>query len=235
VKAALVIPVFRAKLPEFSALLEQHCAEIECHGFELEVCLVFDSGTEQAFDALKALAMRPRTHVIYLPTNVGQQAATLAGLKSATADIYITLDEDQCVDAGEISKLLEPLTTSHVDLVIGIRPPAAGFVRKLGTRSMVWLGRLLFGSKAPPGWGSVRVIRHSVVAELPATWSGNRVLGFELFGKARNPSWIELPHRNFVSKSAYTNLGRFRYWKSSYGHYIWRWFSELYSRRASSQ
>lgn len=229
---AVVIPVFRAGLAELTKHLERCRAEIESREYRVEIMLVFDAGMAHALAAARFLERSQQVRVVYLSANVGQQAAVFKGLKSAKADIFLTMDEDGSHNPSDIPLLLRPLESGQANLVIGIgRSSEFGRPRRLGSLSMVWLGRRYLGRNAPRAWSSFRAMKSSVVSNLPSEWNRNGVLGFELFRCAESVAVVEVTRIMPSSASSYTCVARIVYWLRAYRYYLLKRLRELASRR----
>lgn len=229
---AVVIPVYRALLAELTTNVERCREEIESRGYQVEIMLVFDSGMAHTLAAVRFLERSQKARVMYLSTNVGQQAAVFKGLKSVKADIFLTMDEDGMHKPSDIPLLLGPLESGKADLVIGIgRSSEVGRMRRLGSSSMVWLGRVYLGQSAPRAWSSFRAMRSSVVSNLSSAWNRDGVLGFELFRCAESVTLVEVTRSAVSSASSYTALSLLAYWLRACRYYLWAGRSNGASRR----
>lgn len=220
---AVVIPVYRALLAELTTYVERCRAEIESRGYQVEIMLVFDSGMAHSLAAVSFIERSQKARVMYLSTNVGQQAAVFKGLKSVKADMFLTMDEDGSHKPSEIPLLLRPLESGKADLVIGIgRSSEVGRMRRLGSLSMMWLGRIYLGPSAPRAWSSFRAMKSSVVSNLSNVWNPNGVLGFELFRCAESVELVAVTRVAASSASSYKALSLLGYFLRACRHYLWR-------------
>jgi undecaprenyl-phosphate 4-deoxy-4-formamido-L-arabinose transferase len=101
-----------------------------------EVFLVNDCGPDRSDDVIRRLADEsPFIHPVWLSTNFGQHAATIAGMSSTGSEWIVTLDEDGQFDPGDIGRMLDVALDQQAQLVYAVptnRPPH-GFVRNLGS------------------------------------------------------------------------------------------------------
>jgi glycosyltransferase involved in cell wall biosynthesis len=113
-------------------------AEIRDHDENMEVLVVDDGST----DATAAVAESAGARVLRLPVNLGIGGAVQAGYLYAFErgfDLAVQVDGDGQHDAGELGRLLEPITSGRADLAIGTRfagPPLyrAPIARRIGIR-----------------------------------------------------------------------------------------------------
>ncbi len=88
-----------------------------------QVIVVDDGSTDEtAFEANKSGA-----RVIRLHHNLGKGAAMRAGIAAAeTSDVFLFVDADTSITAGQVSKLAEAVERGETDLAIGTLPSAGG-------------------------------------------------------------------------------------------------------------
>ena len=114
-----VIPVYNS-----SAILPQLVQELQpvlsdCSKTH-ELILVNDSSSDRSWEVISELSSRyPWVRGVDLMLNVGQHNALLCGIRAATFDVIVTLDDDLQNPPGEIPKLLAKLGEGF-DVVYGI-------------------------------------------------------------------------------------------------------------------
>lgn len=140
---SIVIPTYGR-----GAVLEQNVGRIHNavraflpadRGFE--IILVNDQSPDGTAEAIRRLSGRyPEVRGIHLARNVGQQNATLAGLRHASGDAVVTMDDDLKDDPDDLPQLLSALDKG-LDIVYGVpdQPPAVPRFRRLGTLAKEWL------------------------------------------------------------------------------------------------
>lgn len=114
---SIIIPVFN----EAENLLDLHQAVTKAVGrMSVEVIYVNDGSTDSSARILEDMAKQdPSTKVIHFVRNYGQTAALTAGIRTAKADILVTLDADMQNDPADIPKMLPLL--QDADVVCGWR------------------------------------------------------------------------------------------------------------------
>lgn len=154
----MVVPCYRsvATLPELvsrtdaalQALIEQGAID----GWE--IILVVDGSVDETGAVAASLA---KSHMgvvaAELHRNYGQHSALLAGIRLASNDVIVTMDDDLQHPPEQIGVLLEPLSREAVDLVYGVplieehgvlRSAASRFVKAAlsasGVANAQWVG-----------------------------------------------------------------------------------------------
>lgn len=118
-KVSVVIPCYRSpeSLPEQVARVR---AVIAADGHEGEVILVVDGSPDDTAERARALA-GPGVRVIELLRNYGQHNALVAGIRSASGDVIVTMDDDLQHVPEEIPALIAPLLDDpSIDLIYGV-------------------------------------------------------------------------------------------------------------------
>jgi glycosyltransferase involved in cell wall biosynthesis len=130
---SVVIPAYNssASLP---GLITQLGAVLPTLAPAFEVILVNDGSRDRTWDVITRLCSEHRfVRGICLMRNYGQHNALLAGIRAASFDVIVTMDDDLQNPPGEIGKLLAKLSEG-LDVVYG--PPQHeqhGFLRDLAS------------------------------------------------------------------------------------------------------
>lgn len=130
-----------------------------------EIILVDDHSPDGSAEVIRRLAARyPEIRGILLAYNAGQQNATLAGLRLASGDSVITMDDDLKDNPNEIPRLLEALR-HDVDVVYGVPdcPIHASNLRRWGTKGKDYLIARLSGRPVDMRLTGFRAIRRTTV------------------------------------------------------------------------
>jgi len=141
---------------------------------EFEVLIVDDASTDATAATLEALSADPalasHLRLLRLPTNGGQYAATLAGLRAARGRIVVVLDGDLQDPPEVIPELLGALDACpEAAVAYAVKSSRAdpAWVR-LGSVLLRVLQRLLAAVDTVPGSGSYCALRSSVVRDVLA-------------------------------------------------------------------
>jgi glycosyltransferase involved in cell wall biosynthesis len=140
---SIVVPVYNSA-GTLAALVDRIDGAV---ADEHEVVLVNDGSADSSWTVIQELAAsRPHVRGLDLMRNYGQHNALLAGIRSASKDVVVTLDDDLQNPPEEIPKLLAKLDEGF-DVVYGdAEERGFGFVRNLGTALSKLALRWVIGS-----------------------------------------------------------------------------------------
>src|SRR5258708_32034372 len=130
---SVVVPVYNSEtsLPELVRRLRATLSDI---GVEHEIILVDDYSRDRSWAAIEALAQDPTVRGAALTRNYGQHNALLCGIRMATMDVVVTIDDDLQNPPEEIPNLLAALVPGF-DVVYGVpRTPQHGLLRNVASR-----------------------------------------------------------------------------------------------------
>ena len=126
--------------------------------------LVNDGSTDGSWGVdLRAGADRPDVVALDLLKNYGQHHANLAGLREATGDYVITMDDDLQNPPDQALVLIDKAMAGH-EVVFGQfeQKQAAGY-RRIGSRLIGMINRRIFGQPADLVVSNFRILRRDVV------------------------------------------------------------------------
>ena len=202
---SVVIPVFNSE-PIVATTIDRTVAFFESHGFSYEVILVNDGSTDGSWDVLRrAPARYPHVRVINLLRNYGQHNANLCGLRRATGDYVITMDDDLQNPPEEIIHLIEKAMTGP-DVVFGqFRHKAAPPARTLGSRVIGLLNRRIFGQPSDLVVSNFRILRRDVVDRICTSRSAYPYITGQALLYSSKPANVEVEHApRQAGKSTYS-------------------------------
>ena len=112
----------------------------EC-GFEVEIVIVVEPGTDDTREIASAAATRePNLRVLTYPAQRGKGHAVRTGIRAATGDIVFYMDADLSVPLREIAAFVEYLRAHpEADVLFGNRQHARSQI----TRRQTWLRQRL--------------------------------------------------------------------------------------------
>jgi len=117
-KLSVVIPVYNAA-PNLRPLLERLAAALPSLAVQFEVLLVNDGSRDPSWETICELsAIYPWVRGLNLMRNYGQHNALLCGIRSASGQVIVTMDDDLQHPPEEIPALLEKLEQGY-DVVYG--------------------------------------------------------------------------------------------------------------------
>lgn len=110
-KVSFVIPCYRSENTIIGVVeeIENTMKDLESE-YSYEIVLVNDSSPDNTMGTIRKLCEEKKNIVgIGFARNFGQHAALMAGLRQATGDFVVCLDDDGQTPANEVSKLLNKL------------------------------------------------------------------------------------------------------------------------------
>jgi len=133
-------------------------------GLRHEVVLVNDGSTDGSWDVIAERARRiPSVVALDLLKNYGQHYANLAGLRQATGDYVITMDDDLQNPPDQALVLIDKAMAGH-EVVFGeFEQKQAASHRRLGSRLIGLINRRVFGQPPDLVVSNFRILRRDVV------------------------------------------------------------------------
>jgi len=144
---AAVVPVFRTS-DTLQELYERLTAALSGCADDYEIVFVEDHGGDDCWARIREMATKdPRVRGVHLARNYGQHNALLCGIRMATKDLVVTLDDDLQNPPEEIPRLLDALEAQGLDVVYGYpdveshgfwRDAASQLTKRVLSLSMGW-------------------------------------------------------------------------------------------------
>jgi len=137
--------------------------------------------------------------------NYGQHHANLAGLREATGDYVITMDDDLQNPPDQALLLIDEAMTGK-DLVFGRfeRKQAAGY-RRLGSSMISMINRRIFGQPTDLEVSNYRILRRDVVDRICASQTAHPYITGQALQYSRRRSHVTVRHEpRPVGKSNYS-------------------------------
>ena len=166
---SVVIPVYNSE-ELVGTTVDRVVAVFTEHGLDHEVILVNDGSRDGSWDVIAAKARElPSVVAIDLLKNYGQHHANLAGLRAATGDYVITMDDDLQNPPDQVLLLIDEAMTGK-DVVFGkfAAKQAAGY-RRLGSRVITMMNQRIFGQPPDLAVSNFRILRRDVVDRICAS------------------------------------------------------------------
>jgi glycosyltransferase involved in cell wall biosynthesis len=175
-------------------------------GLRYELILVNDGSKDGSWDVIADRA-RHLKHVVAvnLLRNYGQHHANLAGLREATGDYVITMDDDLQNPPDQALVLIGAAHEGH-DVVFGRfeRKQAPGY-RRLGTHLINQVNRRVFGQPPELTVSNFRILRRDVVDRICASRTAHPYMTGQALLYSNNPSDVLVRHdARPVGKSNYS-------------------------------
>jgi glycosyltransferase involved in cell wall biosynthesis len=165
---SIVVPVYNSSLT-LRELVERLTAVLSPRSDRFEIILVNDGSRDDSWAVIRELC---RQHAgvrgIDLMRNYGQHNALLCGIRLATNDVVVTMDDDLQHPPEELPTLIATLLDGH-DVVFGV--PAAeqhGLMRDLASQLTKLALRSAMGAEIARSVSAFRVFRRSVTSAFAA-------------------------------------------------------------------
>ena len=142
-KVSVVIPCYYSE-KTIGKVVRLTREELIKAGYDYEFVLSNDGSTDGTFDEIKKLHEEDHKVIgVNLAKNFGQHSAIMAGLRHATGDLVMLMDDDMQTHPSQCIKLLDAMT-DDADVVFATFPDhRESWWRKLGSRFTVWSMRVL--------------------------------------------------------------------------------------------
>lgn len=173
---------------------------------DFEILIVDDGSTDATPAVLRRLAASyPELRPIRLAANVGQSAATVAGLRAARGDWIATLDADLQNDPADLARLWETLPGHHA--VLGWRATRCDvWSRRLISHWANWVRNRVLGQAIRDTGCSVRIFPRDLALRLPMFHGVHRFLGPLLLREGCRIVQVPVNHRPRSHGRSHYNL-----------------------------
>lgn len=145
-KVSFVIPCYRSEHTICHVVSEIEEAMNGMGTYKYEIVLINDCSPDNTFHTIRKLCEEKRyIKGINFSKNFGQHAALMAGLRHATGDYVVCLDDDGQTPANEVGKLLEKLEEGYDAVYASYAHKQHSLFRNLGSRVNDWMTRVMLG------------------------------------------------------------------------------------------
>jgi len=144
---SIVIPTYKSSAFIKKSISEVHYFLEENH-LNFEIIIVNDSGDNNTWEKLKQISSELKNIKVYnLYKNFGQHYSNHIGFIKSKGDFIITMDDDSQNPPDQILKLIEEITKSRVDLVVGVyKERKHNAVRLISSKLMNFLIKKVFNT-----------------------------------------------------------------------------------------
>ena len=214
-KVSVVIPCYYSE-KTIGKVVRLTREELIKAGYDYEFVLSNDGSTDDTFDEIKKLHEEDHKVIgVNLAKNFGQHSAIMAGLRHATGDLVMLMDDDMQTHPSQCIKLLDAMT-DDADVVFATFPDhRESWWRKLGSRFTVWSMRVL--TKRPKEIESSNfMLMRGFVAKEITEYDGPYVYIQGLLFRVTN-RMVNIPVKHFdreVGVSGYNLKSLIRLWST---------------------
>lgn len=218
---SIVIPCYKSS-ETIETVVSETAKEMDKMGrYDYEFILVNDCSPDQGatIRKLKEIANRKKyVKVLDLAKNSGQHNATMAGLRAASGDVFISMDDDMQTRPSELHKMFAAFDKGF-DVVYGAYPEKKeSLFRRFGSWvnkmcSEVFLGRPK-QLRTSSFWIIRKYVRDSIIS-----YEGSRTYLLGLILRATsNITQVEVEHfEREIGSSGYTFRALLRLWSNIIG------------------
>jgi glycosyltransferase involved in cell wall biosynthesis len=201
---SIVVPVYNSA-GVVGTTADRIVETFEGAGLDYELILVNDGSKDGSWDVIADKARNnPRIVALNLLQNYGQHNANLAGLREATGDYLITMDDDGQNPPDQALVLIDEAMTGK-DVVFGRfgRKQHAGY-RQLGSKLISMINRRVFAQPPDLAVSNFRILRRDVVDRIAASRTAHPYLTGQALMYSSNRSHVTVRHEpRTVGKSTY--------------------------------
>ena len=194
-KLSIIVPVYNSNDLSIKVIegLEKVLVNLP---YEYEIILIEDGSHDESWNNIKLVAEKNHKIIaIKLLKNYGQHAAVMCGLRFATGDFCITMDDDLQNPPEEIVKLINHAIKNESDLVFGeYIKKEASFIRRIGSKLIGLIVRKIFVSKKNIINSNFRLIGKDVVKKIIEYTAGFPYINGLALIYSRNPSNVLVNH-----------------------------------------
>ena len=202
---SVVIPVYNSE-QLVGTTIDRVLGVFHAEGLDHEVILVNDGSSDGSWDVIAEKARTtPNVVALDLLKNYGQHHANLAGLRAASGDYVITMDDDLQNPPDQALLLIDEAMTGK-DVVFGEfdRKQAAGY-RRLGSKLIGAINRRIFGQPPDLVVSNFRILRRDVVDRICASRTAHPYLTGQALMYSSRRSHVRVRHdQRPVGKSNYS-------------------------------
>jgi glycosyltransferase involved in cell wall biosynthesis len=205
---SVVIPVYNSE-QIVGTTVDRVVETFTAAGLDHEIVLVNDGSSDGSWEVIAAKAREvPQVVALDLLRNYGQHQANLAGLREASGDWVITMDDDLQNPPEEALKLIDAALGGH-DVVFGEfeQKQHAGH-RKLGSKLIAAINQRVFHKPEDLVVSNYRILHRDVVDRICASRTAHPYITGQALLYSRRPGNVLVRHEpRAVGKSNY-NLVR---------------------------
>lgn len=191
---SVVIPVYNSA-GVVGETIDRVTAVFEEAGLRHQVVLVNDGSRDGSWDVIADRARRsPNVVALNLLKNYGQHHANLAGMREATGDYVITMDDDLQNPPDQALILIEKALEGH-DVVFGRfeRKQAKGY-RRLGSKLISAVNRRVFEQPPDLAVSNYRILRRDVVDRICSSRTAHPYITGQALMFSSNPADVLVRH-----------------------------------------
>lgn len=166
-KVSFVIPCYRSEntLPHVVQEIDEKMATMT--KYEYEIIMVNDCSPDTTLATIRRLCQEDdRRKALSFSKNFGQHSALMAGLRNASGDYVVCLDDDGQTPANEVDKLLDVLEEGYDAVYAKYEHKKHSLFRNLGSKVNERMTRMMLGKPKSLYVSSYFAVRRFVVEDM---------------------------------------------------------------------
>lgn len=205
IKYSVVIPVYNSG-GIVGETIDRTVAFFKGRGWPYELILVNDGSKDNSWEVLADKAHdNPNIIAVDLTRNYGQHTAIFCGIQLARGDYVINMDDDLQNPPEELKSLISKAKSGHDVVFAKFIVKKHGIIRRVGSRGIAVLDRLLYKKPRDLTVTNFRIFRRDVADKIRAYKAPYPYLRGLLLMHATNPANAHVKHlERIIGKSNYT-------------------------------
>lgn len=205
-KVSVIIPCYCSE-KTIGGVVGETTSALDLYGCESEIILVDDCSPDDTWKTIEKICKKNHKCVkgVSLARNFGQHSAIMAGVKQASGDILIFLDDDGQTPANEIGKLIDALDDSCDVIFAKYDNKRHALWRNIGSKVNDYMAQALIGKPKNLSISSYCACKDFVADELKKYNGTYPYLSGLLLRSAKRIKNVSVNHREReVGHSGYT-------------------------------
>lgn len=202
---SVIIPVYNST-PTLAKVVDEVFLVFEMHKQSLEMVLIDDGSADTSWEIINQLKnkYKDRIKAIRLSKNFGQHQAIYCGLKFASGNYIVTIDDDGQNPPSEIPKLIDNITTTKADLVYGVyQQKQHHFFRNWSSNMVQIVFRSIFKNKG--NVTAFRCIKKNLIDKITSSTQSQVYLDGLLHWHTSNVNYVLVEHhKRLAGQSGYS-------------------------------
>ena len=222
-KLSIVIPVYNSEKTIEEVVKEIEIAVSKLNSkYDLEIILVNDYSKDNSLQVCKNICKhKPFVRLISFSKNFGQHNALMAGIKIASGDYIISMDDDLQNPPAEMYKLIDELEKNNYDVVFAkYKTENKLFFRVFGSFINDKMANILAEKPKNVTINSYFIMRKYIAKEIIKYEHAYPYLGGLIFRITQNVGNILIEHRDRkIGKSNYTFKKLLQLWFNGFTNF----------------
>lgn len=202
-KISFVVPVYKSENTIESVVEEV----VKTEGVDSEIILVNDNSPDNVDMVIRKLLVKFPNKIKYyrFRKNQGQHAAVVEGLRHASKDYVLTIDDDGQNPPGDVIKMISCMNENDFDVVYGLfKEKKHPFLRRCISKINGFISVITIGNNKKIPITNVRLIKNTIAKTMASMSTNNYYIEGLIFSITDHVGSIGISHRDrIIGKSSY--------------------------------